>query len=781
MTSISLNTGLRALLSAQYVLDTIGHNIANANTPGYSRQRVQLASALALRTHGLVIGGGVDAGRVERSVNALLSRRILAQRSVMGGLEVRFGTLAEIESLFGEPGLGGLGDLIDGFFSAVSGLSTAPEDPIQRNGLVQSAESLTGRFRQIEAQLRRIGVDTVAEIEARVGDVNRYASEIATLNVEIAQAESIDNPANDLRDRRDMVLTELSKLVDLTTIEGQDGAFRVLVAGNALVGAQHAHAMTVETDATGDVRIRLAGSTGAVPVKGGAIGGLLELGQATMPELRGRLDELAHEFILGVNRAHSTGVPADGPFHVLIGTNVARDVDGDGRAVDELLSNSGLPFDVVSGALYVNVEEEATGEVVKHRVEISASHTTIQDFLDEMNAIPNLSADLDGMGRVRIVADGGYGFDFSRRLDPSPDSSGTFGGGRASLGALTSGPYALADGDTLDLTVDSGGFPVSFQISFAQADFYEISQATAEEIAAVVNADPNAQANGIVATAVGDTVVLQTLAEGSAVNFTVDGGTSVGALGWSGLVGAPIAGSDNAVDARIGGSYTGASDGTFVFRPSGDGVVGTTAGLTIDVFDANGTFVATLDVGDGYVPGTELNVADGVTVSFGLGDLSATHGDLFAVELVADSDTADVLVALGLNGFFEGSNAADIAVRADLAEDPDLIATSADGAPGSSAILVDLLKLESGFGGTSPGRLYGDLVSDIGFQVATTQSALVTNDALLDGLEQRRDAVSGVNLDEELVDLLAFEQAFAVAARYINVINQLSDEILSLL
>ena len=159
MTSISLNTGLRALLSAQYVLDTIGHNIANANTPGYSRQRVQLASALALRTHGLVIGGGVDAGRVERSVNALLGRRILAQRSVMGGLEVRLGTLAEIEASFGEPGLGGLGDLIDGFFSAVSGLSTAPEDPIQRNALVQSAQSLTGRLRGSITSIVTLAVD----------------------------------------------------------------------------------------------------------------------------------------------------------------------------------------------------------------------------------------------------------------------------------------------------------------------------------------------------------------------------------------------------------------------------------------------------------------------------------------------------------------------------------------------------------------------------------------------------------------------------------------------
>ena len=93
-------------------------------------------------------------------------------------------------------------------------------------------------------------------------------------------------------------------------------------------------------------------------------------------------------------------------------------MDGDGRAIDELLANAGLPFDVTTGALYVNVEETATGDLTKHRIDIRASHTTIQDFIDELNAIDHVSADLDASNRLRIVADGGFGFDFSRRLEP---------------------------------------------------------------------------------------------------------------------------------------------------------------------------------------------------------------------------------------------------------------------------------------------------------------------------------------------------------------------------
>ena len=126
MANLSLTTGLRALLSAQRVLDTIGHNVANANTPGYSRQRVQLDSGLALQRGGMLVGSGVDASRVDRSVDSLLARRIMAQRGVMGGLGTRISTLSEIESFFGEPGPGGVGQLFDGFFSAASELSTTP-------------------------------------------------------------------------------------------------------------------------------------------------------------------------------------------------------------------------------------------------------------------------------------------------------------------------------------------------------------------------------------------------------------------------------------------------------------------------------------------------------------------------------------------------------------------------------------------------------------------------------------------------------------------------------
>jgi flagellar hook-associated protein 1 FlgK len=785
MSSVGLNTGLSALLSARYMLDTVGHNIANANTPGYSRQRVQLSSALPLSVGNLLIGSGVDAGRVERAVDELLGRRIQSQRSLMGSLSAQLGGLSDLEALLGEPGENGLGSLLDGFFASTSKLASAPADSIHLTGLVHSTNALTTRFNDLAGTLARASSDAMADVKARVSEVNELAAEVAALNLKIGETESVNLSANDLRDRRDMALGRLSELVDTTIVNGSNGSVRVLVAGNTLVGSARANRMTITSDPAGQTALRIEGATGLVPVSGGEIGGLLRFGAELAPRYRQQLDLMAHNLILEANRVHSTGIPVRGAFHTLVGSSEIQDFDQDGRVTDELLSNAGLPFDVRSGSLYVNVVEESTGNITKHRIDISSTHTTVDDLIDELNSIEHLSAAVGTSGHLRIASDSGFGFDFSRRVDGDPDPAGTFGGARASLGTTQGEPFALADGDTLDLTVTSGGSPVTVSINFSQSDFREISAATAEEIAAAIQADPGAQARGLTAVAVDGQVFLQTQAEGSAAGFVVDGGPAAGALGWGALAGTPIQGQDNSVDVRLTGAYSGAQDDRLFFRPTQDGVIGTTDGLQVEVFDEDGNRLTTLDVGAGYVPGTELEIGNGLAVSFGLGELSATQGDAFGVDLVADSDTSDVLVALGLNSLFSGSTAADIALRDEIADDPSLLAISLSGEDGDGAVLLDLLKVEKtqaeGLDHTTIGLFWGNLVGDLGFEASMADSALASNDAVLQSLEQRQSAISGVNVDEELVDLVAYEQSFAAAAQYISVVNQLGDEVLNLI
>ena len=782
MVGLGLQTGLRSLLTAQYALDTIGNNISNANTDGYSRQRVSIAGARPLLRGGQLVGAGVEARDIRRTVDELLLRRINGQVSVTGRLQAQLTGMQEAEGLFGEPDGLGLSGLMDDFFQSVSGLASSPSDSILRTGMAQAAVEMASQFNGLMSGLGTLTDDVSSAIDARVAEVNQLASSIAGLNLEIAGVEASGLTANDLRDTRDLELKELAELVDVSTQEGQNGSVVVLVAGNMLVSPTQSYSMLTTTDTNGDTALQVKGAVGFVPVTGGAIGGLMRLSKDFTPAVQEDLDLIARNLILEVNRAHSTGIPASGPFSLLKSQNALVDQDLDGNFSDELLSDSGLPFDVLDGELYVNMTDEATGDVTKYKIDISSASTSVGDLLQELNDIPNLSAGLDAFGRLSLIADAGYGFDFSARLETQADAAGSFGGGQATISSSAE-PLNLAQGETLNLTVLPSATPVA--ITFDSSDFADIGNATAEEVVAVINADASASAAGLAATAVDGRVVLQTAGSGASAGVTLDPSTAAAGLGWTAIVGTTTFGNDTAVDVQLDGPYTGTSNDKYTFVPVGDGTIGTTPGLVVEVYNEAGQLVSSLSVGDSYQPGQPLAVADGVTVSFGLGDISETAGDFFAADVVADGDTSDLLVAMGLNAFFTGTNASDIAVREDIVLDNSLIASSMTGFEGDNGALLDLLAVQdlgsSELGGRSVAERYGTLVGELGFEVASATTALQAGATLQISLEQRREAVSGVNVDEELVDLMRFEQAFQAASRYISTVNRLADELLAIL
>jgi flagellar hook-associated protein 1 FlgK len=320
-------------------------------------------------------------------------------------------------------------------------------------------------------------------------------------------------------------------------------------------------------------------------------------------------------------------------------------------------------------------------------------------------------------------------------------------------------------------------------VTFDATDFAQIATATADEIAAAINADPNAQANGLVAAAVGERLVLQTVGSGATESFTVDGGTALAAFGWNPAT--TVSGHDSAVSVTIGGEYTGANNDAYTFVPNMDGVIGTTSGLEMLVFDQTGQQVASLDVGAGYNPGDELEILNGVTLKLGYGTLSASNNDVFRLDVTSDSDTADVLPALGLNALFTGKDALTIDVRSDLLASPELLAASKSGSPGDGSNLLEMMTIDEleveGLSNVSFGASWADLVSSIGLDIDSSRSAFEAEEFLMQSLESRRDQVSGVNVDEELVNMMASEQAYNAAAQFIRVSADMTNELMQLL
>lgn len=785
MGAIGFNTGLKALLSSQVALDTVGNNLANLGVEGYSQQKVLFGTSSPLNVRGLLVGSGVNATSIQRSFDSVLQSRIFSRQGIGGSFLARSESFGQIEGIFAEPNGFSLGKSIDSFFASAADLSGEPSDTVLRTSLTQAATDLTTVFNELAGTMGSFGEDNKQQLNAEIANVNNLAAQVSELNLQIAETEAAGIPANTLRDQRGVVIEALSKVVAVRTVEGSTGSTTVTVGGATLVGSQGAYKMSLKPNSGNDPKIQLDGVVGSIKVSGGSLGARIEVASRDIPEIGSEIDKLAKELIFQINKVHSTGIPGSGPYGQIVGNNAIADADGDGKFSDELLNNGSLPFDVKNGDLYVTVTESSTGEISKAKLSINAKNMTLGDISDEINKIPNMNAEIGSLGNLRIVADAGFGFDFSPSLDTNPDNVGAFGSGKASLGTQEPGPYELAGGQTLDFNVDLAGVPTPINITLSLDDFKDITEATAAELAAVINTDPGAQAAGIKAVDVGGTFVLQTAGAGSDEAFDVVGGSGLAGLGWGGFSGTTISGADNAVAPVISGSFTGEDNGIYTFKPTGDGTIGTTTGLSVEVLDEQGDLVATLDVGDGYVPGTEIEVANGVSISFGLGEISATRGDLLELDVVGDPDTSDVLVALGIGGLFTGSGATDIALRSDIELDPGLLAAAFSNAESDGGALLSLFgqkdAAQANLGNGTFNDFYSQLVGRVGFEASTAETAKNANNALLSSLQQQREQISGVNLDEEMTNLLRYEQSYQAAAQYISAVNNMSDVILNLI
>ncbi|MFT4540797.1 MAG: flagellar hook-associated protein FlgK [Planctomycetota bacterium] len=777
MSGISLNIGLKALLTAQSSLDTVGHNIANANTPGYSRQRLEISADRTLGIRGMRVGNGVRAQNITRTFDSFITKRLIHQQSSTQQLDNALRGMGEVEALLGEPDGFGLGGLLDEMFSSMSALSTNAEDLVLRTGLTQAATHMTTQFHELSREVGQLKLDTGSKIEAFANDINVRAREIVELNKEITSIEASGASANDLRDQRDEALQGLAKQIDITFHENGNGAVRVLVGGQLLVGPTNVNELTTTQNSAGGVELVFEGGSQAVQVHAGAIGGLKQFGEDFIPGILEDFDRMAREMILEFNRAHTVGIPQSGGYDQLIGTNRVADSDMDGEFTDELLSFAGLPFTPQDGELFVNVISKATDEMTRTKIDLDVDRMTVGDLMDAINEIPNLSGGVDSFGRVQVFSDAGHTFDFSSRLDENPNHVATFGSGRASITGSEEGPFALSGGETIEVSGTLG----NFTIAFAASDFERPGEATAGEVAAAINANASMAPSGLRAVVVADRVALQSAGTGTSATAAVVSGTSLSALGLSAQV---SNGHDTEIGVEMAGTYSGDINDRWEFRPNMDGEIGTTAGLEIEVINSRGVPVATLDVGADYTPGNSINVADGLEASFSFGNVSATDGDFFTQDVISDSDSSDMLVALGLGTFFVGSDAESIELREELIDDPTMLALSGTGAEGDNSALLKLITLQQGpVDGLNAtfGDFYGDVIGDIAFEISSTQNSLEVEEFLTQSLSDQREQISGVNVDEELVEMVQFEQAYQAAARFLQVVNSVTDELMRLL
>lgn len=351
-----LNTGRTALLTQQKAIDVTGHNIANVNTDGYSRQRVNMETNEPYSSQPGQTGTGVRAAEIQRIYDRFLGAQINNENQNLGNWETQKGVLERVEIIFDESSGYGLNQAMSEFWNAWQDLANNPSDYAGRAALLAKSETMTATFNNIYSNLEQIQTDIDTSIMGTVKEINSIAERIAGLNQKIALTEVGGQNANDYRDSRDLLLKELSLKINIDSFENSDGKVTVLVAGGRpLVENISSWNLSTQPDVDSDFQdIAWTDSDGNLvditdSISGGKLKGWLEARDVTIPDYLSKLDNLAEGIITEVNDLHKAGlglndvsVAGRNFFAGTTATNMAVDVD-DVNNIAAAGSSDGLP------------------------------------------------------------------------------------------------------------------------------------------------------------------------------------------------------------------------------------------------------------------------------------------------------------------------------------------------------------------------------------------------------------------------------------------------------
>ncbi len=234
----SIQLANNSLRANQIGLQVVGQNIANANTPGYLREEVQLSPAPTQRQGGVLTGLGVNVDAVVQKVDKFLQSRLRDATSDRAGSETQQQTYANLEQILGELSDSDLSTSLNNFFSGVNEILNQPESVATRNLATLQGKTLAGDIQRLDQRVRDVRTNLNDQVKATADDINRLTEQIRDLNVRIATAEGGDVSKSDavgLRDQREQALNSLAELIDIRVDEQPSGAVNVAVNGSYLV------------------------------------------------------------------------------------------------------------------------------------------------------------------------------------------------------------------------------------------------------------------------------------------------------------------------------------------------------------------------------------------------------------------------------------------------------------------------------------------------------------------------------------------------------------------
>lgn len=335
-TFFGFNIARSGLFTAQRALDVSSHNIANAETAGYTRQRVDAVQEDPLKFPGTMMGAGVTTEAVKQIRNEFLDMKYRYENMVYGESSFRFDSLSEVEAIMNEPSSSGIRTVMDDFFNSLQELSKDPSSLTARAVVRERAHSLTYTISHMYDQFEKMVKDTDFAVKTTVDEINMYASDIASINDQIFRAELGGVKANDLRDRRNLLIDKLSSLVGVEVVEVSESTgssvfeskkMNILINGNMLVSHDKVNKLVADEQidhpaGIADISVRQVKFSTGDPLNVDAISGKLkaeldirdnasEGSRKGVPFYMKKLDEFVKVFANEINSAHMGGFGLD--------------------------------------------------------------------------------------------------------------------------------------------------------------------------------------------------------------------------------------------------------------------------------------------------------------------------------------------------------------------------------------------------------------------------------------------------------------------------------------
>lgn len=393
--SMGLYIGINALKAQQRALDVTGHNIANANTPGYSRQRAELTTTEPYTMPSMYsfagagqVGTGVQVSQIVRLRDSFIDERIQDTSANLGEWQQRANTLHEIETILGEPSDEGLRGALDKFWSSLQTLHNDADDGACRAAVRESGEVLADVFQSLRSQLSEVQKALDGSFQNKVTEVNTTAQKIADLNKLISQITSRGENPNDLMDERDLLIDKLSGLVNVNVSIDTRSRANITIGGFSLVsGTEYSELETVQNQAKGGLtEVRWKDTRNSLQVEGGEIAGIYHSRDNVVADYIEKLDDIARSLVTEFNKVHQKGFGLNNSTGIQFFTGT----DASNIKISDQITDKTNGLNNIAAGLAVNSPADGRNALnlsaVLHSGILSGSKETINDYWGGMIA-----------------------------------------------------------------------------------------------------------------------------------------------------------------------------------------------------------------------------------------------------------------------------------------------------------------------------------------------------------------------------------------------------------